>query len=85
MIKKQVTKVTDKELKSIKEVQRKQAELVTSLGSLEYELQILKEQKEQIFISLSKVEKDINTLMEKLKEKYGDVSIDIETGNLVTE
>jgi predicted transcriptional regulator len=85
MIKEQVTKVTDKELKSIKEVQRKQAELVTSLGSLEYELQILKEQKEQIFISLSKVEKDINTLMEKLKEKYGDVSIDIETGNLVTE
>jgi|DEB0MinimDraft_4_1074332.scaffolds.fasta_scaffold115374_2 predicted transcriptional regulator len=78
-------KVTEQELKSIKEVQRKQGELVTSLGSLEYQLKLIEEEKEQVFKSLGEVEKEISDLTEKLKEKYGDVSIDIETGNLVTE
>jgi len=78
-------KVTEQELKSIKEVERKQGELVTSLGSLEYQLKLIEEEKEQVFKSLGEVEKEISDLTEKLKEKYGDVSIDIETGNLVTE
>lgn len=79
------TKVTENELQKIKDLQDKQAGLMTDLGSIEYQLRFLEQQKNDAFTALAGLEKEITDLTNDLKEKYGDVSIDITTGNLITE
>ena len=73
-------KVTEEELKQIKDIQEKQRDLITTLGVNEYQLKYYKEEKEVIFTEIKKVEQELNKLSEDLKKKYGDVTINMETG-----
>lgn len=73
-------KVTEEELKQIKDIQEKQRDLITTLGINEYQLKYYKEEKEVIFTEIKKVEQELNKLSEDLKKKYGDVTINMETG-----
>tara|TARA_S200002703_G_scaffold81133_1_gene70019 strand:+ start:5662 stop:5904 length:243 start_codon:yes stop_codon:yes gene_type:complete len=73
-------KVTEEELKQIKDIQEKQRDLITTLGINEYQLKYYKEEKEVIFGEIKKIEQELQKLSEQLKEKYGDVTINMETG-----
>lgn len=73
-------KVTEEELKQIKDIQEKQRDLITTLGVNEYQLKYYKEEKEVIFNEIKKVEQELSKLSEDLKKKYGDVTINMETG-----
>jgi len=73
-------KVTEQELKQIKDIQEKQRDLITTLGVNEYQLKYYKEEKEVIFNEIKKVEQELSKLSEDLKKKYGDVTINMETG-----
>ena len=76
------TKLQETELQEIKDFQFKSENLIAQLGQLtfkkfqlEKEEQFLKKQYEQI--TSAEVE-----LSKKLKEAYGDVSIDLQTGKI---
>jgi hypothetical protein len=76
------TKLTEDELKQLQDFQSNSENLISQLGQLSFQkLQlernesILKQQHEELI----KKETQISTL---LKEKYGDISIDIKTGDI---
>lgn len=73
-------KITDKELQQINEIKEETTKIVYSLGELQYQratIEILESDlKDKIKESKAKESK----LLNDLKEKYGNVSINIETG-----
>jgi hypothetical protein len=76
-------KLTTDELQTIKNLNNDRDKLITDFGILEYDIQNLKLQKEQLVEQLQK----INILSEKLgtelQNKYGDGNINIDTGDFI--
>lgn len=78
-------KVTEEELKSISSIKERQNDLITNLGLAEYQLKFLEQQKVDLMNELSKTEMELDKLSKDLKEKYGEVSIDMETGEFTQD
>jgi len=85
MIKQEVTKITEQELNEIQELQKKQNVYITNLGTAEYQLNFYEKQKDQILDQLEEIDTKIKKLSDDLKEKYGDVVISTDTGEIVNE
>jgi chromosome segregation ATPase len=84
-------KLDKSELNSLQDLKSSQEELIYKLGwitlqvnSLQEEIVDLKAKKEEIVQDIEEVEEKENDLRKSLMKKYGDVSIDIKTGE-VTE
>lgn len=82
-----VKQLTAEELQQIKELQSQYNKFVFDLGSIEAQLQNILSAKASIEIEKNNVLEDIKKLGERekelvttLQEKYGNGSIDIETG-----
>ena len=73
-------KLSQEELQSLKLLQEKQNQLVIKFGQLEYEIQNLELQKESTIDQLSELKKEEKLIGNQLTEKYGNGSIDIESG-----
>ena len=73
-------KLSQEELQSLKSLQEKQNQLVVKFGQLEYEIQNLELQKETAIDQLSKLEEEEELIGNQLTQKYGNGSIDIESG-----
>ena len=73
-------KLSQEELQSLKLLQEKQNQLVVKFGQLEYEIQNLELQKESTIDQLSELKKEEKLIGNQLTEKYGNGSIDIESG-----
>ena len=73
-------KLSQEELQSLKLLQEKQNQLVIKFGQLEYEIQNLELQKESTIDQLSEIKKEEKLIGNQLTEKYGNGSIDIESG-----
>lgn len=73
-------KLTDNELQRLHAVRKDSLEIASTLGELQYQKTVLdlmmEEQKEKI----KQLKKSEASLFEELKEKYGSVNINIETG-----
>jgi len=75
-----IKKLTEDELSSIKNVKQEYSDLLSTLGELSYQKMtidlLIDEEKKKV--------KDIKEreakILDELKEKYGNVSINIETG-----
>ena len=73
-------KLSQEELNAIKELQSQQQNLITQFGQLEYQMQLLELQKDQLVETMGELQvKEIKTGKD-LTEKYGDGTVDIETG-----
>jgi len=68
-------KVTEQELKSLKESVNKVNQLQIQIGGIEV-------QKHELLHALDLGAKDLQTIQSGLQEKYGDVTIDLETGEI---
>lgn len=75
-------KLTDQELQKIKSIQSQYTSLVYSLGQTELELININKIKSKIQTDLEQIEKMESTFTKELKNKYGDVSINAETGEI---
>lgn len=75
-----VTKLSEKELQGLREIQEKNNNIVMSLGQLEVNKVILDNQKTSLLEQLSGLQESQNTLAEELQEKYGVGNINIESG-----
>ena len=69
-----------KELNTIKEIQQTELNLVDQLGSIEYQLQTLRLQKDNLRQEIIKLQSKSLKFGEDLQQKYGDGNINIETG-----
>ena len=68
------------ELDTIKEIQQTELNLVDQLGSIEYQIQTLKLQKDNLTNEIVKLQTKSQKFGEGLQQKYGDGNINIETG-----
>ena len=68
------------ELNTIKEIQQTELNLVDQLGSIEYQLQTLRLQKDNLRQEIIKLQSKSQKFGEDLQQKYGDGNINIETG-----
>ena len=78
-------KLTEPELQEIKEVQQQQEILIRDFGQLEYQIQLFELQKEKLVEKLEEVRAKETDVANKLNEKYGNGSIDIENGTFTKQ
>tara|TARA_R110002167_G_scaffold41726_2_gene127416 strand:+ start:1734 stop:1985 length:252 start_codon:yes stop_codon:yes gene_type:complete len=69
-----------KELDTIKEIQQTEFDLINQLGSIEYQIQALSIQKDNLKQEIIKLQSKSNKFGDSLRLKYGDGNINIETG-----
>jgi len=75
------TKVlTQEEIQSLKNLQSNQNLLITSLGNLEYQIELLTLQRQSIKNEIKNQTEEETRLSKELNEKYGEGSIDLEKG-----
>ena len=68
------------ELDTIKEIQQTELNLVDQLGSIEYQIQTLQLQKDNLRQEIIKLQTKSQKFGDDLQQKYGDGNINIETG-----
>jgi hypothetical protein len=75
-----MAKLTENELERLHQVRKDSLEIASALGELQYQktvLELLMEDQKQKIKDLKKSE---SLLFEELKDKYGNININIETG-----
>jgi hypothetical protein len=75
-----MAKLTENELERLHQVRKDSLEIASALGELQYQktvLELLMEDQKQKIKDLKKSE---GLLFEELKENYGNININIETG-----
>lgn len=78
-------KLTSEELEKLQKFQTQNNQITNSLGQIEIQKQVLESQKIDILQQLSKLQEESSELSKELQEKYGNGSIDIETGEFTSE
>lgn len=73
-------KLSQEELDFVKQLQNDQQNLVTQFGSIEYQMQTLELQKDQLIESLNKLREQELTTGNELTQKYGNGTIDLISG-----
>ena len=80
------TKVlTQEELTKLTNLQNQQNDLILNLGSIEYRMSLLVQNKEILKAQVLELEKLNNELGQQLTEKYGSGNINLETGEIIIE
>jgi septation ring formation regulator EzrA len=68
------------ELSKLQETNNKVADIITSLGQIEIQISLLKDNKRSLLDSFTQIQQDQDQLAQELTQKYGDGKIDIATG-----
>jgi hypothetical protein len=80
------TKVlTQEELTQLRDLQSQQNDLLMDLGSIEYRISLLEQNKAILKAQVIELEKLNNELGSKLTEKYGSGNLNLETGEITIE
>ena len=75
--------LTQEEIQSLKSIQTNQSNLVQSLGTVEYRIQLLELDKQTLKVQLQKQIEEETKIAKELQEKYGDGNIDLEKGEFI--
>jgi len=75
--------LTQEEIQSLKNIQTNQSNLVQALGTIEYRIQLLELDKQNLKSQLQKQIEDETTIAKELQEKYGDGNINLEKGEFI--
>lgn len=73
-------KITDEELKKVEELKQETSQIVYSLGEIQYQRANLDLVEAQVKEQVKEFKAKESRFLNQLKEKYGNVSINIETG-----
>ena len=74
--------LTQDELSSIKKLNEDNQELVIKFGQIEFQLQLLSEQKSNLVDELKATKANEMKIFQKLESKYGKININLETGEI---
>ena len=72
--------LSQEELDNIKQLQATQQNLISRFGQVEYQLQVLEAQKDKLVESLAQLQEEETNLGKTLTAKYGNGSINIDSG-----
>lgn len=75
-----MSKLEEKELKSLQENQGKINQVVSNMGAISIQKFNLEKTKESLLSELKKIEDEQNNLKKELEEKYGKISVNLESG-----
>jgi hypothetical protein len=75
--------LTQEEIQSLKTIQQNQTDLIQTLGTVEYRLQLLELDKQTLKTQLQKQIEEETVVAKQLQEKYGDGNIDLEKGEFI--
>tara|TARA_R110000803_G_scaffold101776_2_gene169790 strand:+ start:3565 stop:3813 length:249 start_codon:yes stop_codon:yes gene_type:complete len=75
--------ITKEEKTKLENLRQTEEQIVIGLGQLEYQIQSLLLDKENMITTLSTLRKEQNVFGGKLTEIYGDGNIDITTGEFI--
>jgi hypothetical protein len=78
----EVKKLSEEEISQIKEIKQEYANLAMSLGELELQKSNLEKEKSRLLSYQDQLGNKENELAKQLTEKYGNGSINIETGEI---
>jgi hypothetical protein len=73
-------KLSQEEIDSIKQLQNQQQSLINQFGQLEYQMQLLELQKDQLVETIGKLQIEEKEIGTNLTEKYGNGTVDLESG-----
>ena len=76
--------LTPEEIQNILKLQKIQAKLVEDFGLVEYQIQSLTQQKQELINELNLYKQQEIQLGKTLQEKYGDGTIDLEKGEFIS-
>jgi hypothetical protein len=77
--------LTQEELTQLTSIQNQQNDLIINLGSIEYRMSLLEQNKEILKTQILELEKSNSELGRQLTEKYGSGNINLETGEIIVE
>ena len=78
-------KLSKEELQTFKDFQTQENNLVVSFGQVEYQIASLETQKDNLVEAKQAFEKERTEFAKVLSEKYGDGSINLETGEITSD
>ena len=68
------------ELSRLQEANNKVADIVASLGQIELQISLLKDNKRSLLDAFTQIQQDQEQLAQELTQKYGDGTIDMTSG-----
>ena len=74
------TFITKEEKSRFDNIRKSEEQIVVGLGQIEYQIQSLELEKENIITQLSQLREDQTSLGKELTEKYGDGNVNLDTG-----
>ena len=77
--------LTQEELTQLKSFREQQNTLLMNLGSIEYRMSLLEQNKNELKNQVLELEKLNNELGAQLTEKYGNGTLNLETGEITIE
>ena len=78
-------KITKEELESIYLIQKENQENINNLGLMEFQAKKLEQEKLNIINKIEDLENKFQTKLESLKEKYGEINLDLSTGEFTED
>jgi len=75
--------LTKEEVEKLKSIQDNEANLITQFGQLEYQIQSLNLQKENLKNNITKLQTESSNFGKELQDKYGEGTIDVTTGEFI--
>lgn len=77
------TVLTKEEIQQLSSLQEKQSDFVIQLGQVEYQINILEKQKKSIKQQIETFEESQVQLAKQLENKYGQGSVNLESGEFI--
>jgi len=76
--------LTPEELLLLKQLNNQREKIKIQLGNLEYELQLLKKEKNKVIQDLHFIEENCSKIANELQKKYGEGALNLKTGEFKT-
>jgi regulator of replication initiation timing len=81
----EIKQLTEEEIQSLRDLSFRQSNLINALGQLEYQITLLENNKSALKERIQGLEEENKTLGQALTEKYGNGSLNLETGEITIE
>ena len=81
----EIKQLTEEEIQSLKDLNNRQSNLIAALGQLEYQITLLETNKSILKGRIQVIEEENMVLGQSLTEKYGNGTLNLETGEISIE
>ena len=72
--------ITEEEKAKFADLRNREEQIIVGLGQLEYQIQSMELEKENILTQLSQLRQDQTQIGQELTKKYGDGNVNLDTG-----